>query len=388
MRRGREASIRDILVKLRKYSSIAVNLSLYSMAFNDKLAALEVLRIEDAVDELYRSLIAKMIIALRSTAYLPTAVSLLTVYSSIDEITDASADIAGAVLRGYKAHPYITAVACRGEAVGLITSRKSVKTVPARVDVLILKRGEKYEIAPEIDYIDEGDLLVVRGPPDEILQLAKALGEEHYEARCSEGFDALTHLGDPLASNLLRLKSLSFSMLDLAFYSILNDDVEIAEAVIEMESWADKLYHEVLELAHSWSHPGEPLEAVSLFILVKSLEELSDAATRIARVVVNRENPEVIGEALGEGEEAYIRVRASESLKPSTLRDLDFEDRGLIPVAMRSGGDWIAPLTPSHEVRPNDEIILKYYRESVEAGAKVLEEMRQLGFERVRVEKS
>lgn len=388
MKLDKTSTIRDILVKLRKYSSIAVGLSLYSMAFNDKLAALEVLRIENAVDELYRSLIARIIIALRSTSYLPTAVSLLSVYSSIDEITDASADIAGAVLRGYRAHPYITAVACRGEAVGLITSRSNVRGLPARVDVLLLRRGEKYEIAPEIDYVSEGDLLVVRGPPDEILQLARALGEEHYEARCSEDFDILAHLGDPLASNLLGLKSLSFSMLDLAFYSILNDDVEIAEAVVEMESWADKLYHEILELAHSWSRPSDPLDAVSLFILVKSLEELSDAATRIAKVVVYRENPKVIGEALEEGEEAYIRVKASENLKPSTVKELDFEDRGLIPIAMRRGGDWIAPLTPSHEVRPGDELILKYYRESVEAGAKVLEELRHLGFEKVRVEKS
>jgi uncharacterized protein with PhoU and TrkA domain len=175
-RRGYGESIRDILVKLRYYTSIAMDLSLYSLAFNDREAAVEVLRIEGDVDELYRRLIAKTLIALRGSSDAPIAMGLMAASSALDTITDASADIAMLAIKGYPAHPYIKAIACQGEAVSLIRSGRSVSKLPARVDILVVRRGDRYEFAPLSENLLEGDLVVVRGPVDEIIQLAEALG--------------------------------------------------------------------------------------------------------------------------------------------------------------------------------------------------------------------
>ena len=387
MRGGQAESIKDILVKLRYYASISVDLSLYSLAFSDREAAMEVLRIEREVDELYKRLIAKSLVALRGLSQAPLAFGLMAVSSALDTITDASADLATVTLRGYPVHPYITAVACQGEAVGFIRSGRSVSRLPARVDILAIKRGDQLIVAPLSEAIEEGDLVVARGPLDELSQLAGALGAPSAISRCGVEIQVQAMGGDPLASTLLSLKNTSRVMVDLAFYSLLNNDVEIAETVAEMEEYVDKLYHEALEFIVASSHPGASREYVSLLILVKGLEEFSDAALRVANVVRYGENAPVLAKAVGGGEEAYVRVRFTGG-GPVELDTLDLEDRGFIPLAVFKPRlrDWITPPTPRILVEPGDQLILKYYRESVGVEERVFGELRALGLELVRLE--
>lgn len=377
--RGYGESIRDILIRLRYYASIAPDLSLYSLAFHDTEIAREVLRIEDEVDELYKRLIARMIVALRSLDEAPVATGLMAVSSALDTITDASADIATLVFKGYPAHPYITAIICHGEAVYPIRSNKGISKLPARVDILAVKRGGRYEVAPVTESIMEGDLLVVRGPIDEVVQLAEALESPIPIVKCGVELQVQAMGGDPLASTLLALKSTSRVMVDLAFYSLLNNDVEIAETVAEMEEYSDRLYHELLEYIVSSSYPGRARDMVSLLVLSKSLEELSDAAMRIANTVRFGQNAPVLAIAVREGEEAYVRVRV-EVDDIITLESLDLEDKGFIPLALYKPKvrDWITRLTPTTPIERGDELILKYYRGSPSVERHMMEELESL----------
>ncbi len=386
-RRGYGESVRDILVKLRYYTSIAMDLSLYSLAFNDREAAVEVLRIERDVDELYRRLIAKTLIALRGSSDAPIAMGLMAASSALDTITDASADIAMLAIKGYPAHPYIKAIACQGEAVSLIRSGRSVSKLPARVDILVVRRGDRYEFAPLSENLLEGDLVAVRGPVDEIIQLAEALGSPTTITRCSVEIEVQAMGGDSLASTLLAFKNTSRVAVDLAFYSLLNNDIEIAEAVVEMEEYSDRLYHELLELIMGSSYPGRARENVSLLILSKSLEELSDAALRLANVVRYGQLTQVISSAVGGGEEAYVRVRF-EGAGVVELGSLDLEDRGFIPLALYKPRlrDWIAPVAPAAALESGDELILKYYKGGVGVEERMLKELGSLGLKPVRVE--
>ncbi len=386
-RRGYGESIRDLLVKLRYYASIAMDLSLYSLAFNDREAAVEVLRIEREVDEIYRRLIAKTLVALRGYSQAPLAVGLMALSSALDAITDASADIAILAIKGYPAHPYIKAIACQGEAVTLVKSNRSISRLPARVDILVIKRGDRYEIAPTSESILEGDLVVVRGPLDEIVQLAEALGSPATVAKCGIEIQVQAMGGDALASTLLALRGTSKVMIDLAFYSLLNNDVEIAETVAEMEEYSDRIYHELLELIATISNPGSAREVVSLIVLSKSLEELSDAALRLANIVRYGETAHVISSAVREGEEAYVRVRFR-GVNPTTLGSLDLEDRGFIPLALYKPKlrDWLTLIAPSVAVEPGDELILKYYRGSEGVEMHMLEELEALSLKPTRAE--
>ncbi|MEM2224413.1 MAG: PhoU domain-containing protein [Acidilobaceae archaeon] len=381
-KRFKGESLRDILINLKYYSSIAVDLAMYSLAFRDNLAAIEVLKMEETIDDLYKEAIAKLIIAFRSTTYLQQALGLISIASSLDTISDAAGDIASVVLRGYPTHAYITAIMCHGEAVGLVKSRKHYKGVPARVDVLLLKRGDRYEIAPRTESILEDDVIVVRGPIEEVLEVARTLGEESLsKEKCGLEVSMQALGGDALALTLLSLKAISRSMLDLAFYSLLSNDKSIADTVAEMEVYADKLYHELLEHLFTTSYPGRSSEMVSLAVLTKSLEEISDAALRISNVIRYGQYAQVMSHVVSEGEEAYTRVKFK-LREPLSLRGLGLEDRGFIPIAIYREGDWIAPVSSDVQIKSEDEIILKYYRVGEEI--RILEELRERGLEPIR----
>ncbi|MCS7106923.1 MAG: hypothetical protein NZ902_02330 [Acidilobaceae archaeon] len=372
MGRFRRATLRDILVGLRLYSSVSIDLAMYTLAFGDKQAALEVLRIEEDIDELYKEVIAKLILAFRDRSREPEAIGLVDLASALDTISDAAGDLATVALRGYQPHPYVTAALCHGESVGLIRSRRESRGVSARVDVLLLRKGEGYEIAPSSVIISPGDILVVRGPLEEVAELSRALGEESYVGeRCAMEARVQAAAGDQLAATLLSLKALSRSMLDLALYSLLNNDASIAETVGEMKEYANKAFFELLELTLNSSYPGRAQEMVSLVAFAKSMEEISDAAVRMANVVRNKHHSPVLSQIVREGEEAYVRVKL---VRPfSSPREMGLEERGFIPIAIRRAGDWTAPV-PDAPLEEGDELILKYYRAGGEA-----EELKGLG---------
>lgn len=366
MLKHRRSSLRDILVDTKLLSSVAVDLSMYSLAFSDSVAALEVLRLEKNVDELYKQAVAKVLIAFRDMSLIPQAIGLMSLVSSLDTITDVAGDLASTALRGYKPHPHVIPAVCHGDAVGMIRSRRSRAGLPSRVDVLLLKRGDRYEIAPKVEKILEDDIIVVRGPLEEVVEASVALGDE-----------ILPHLScvrqmEGAASQLLTLKSISRSMLDLAFYSLLHNDVSLAGVVVDMEEYADKVYYEILRKTPELSALGE---VVTLIALVKGLEELSDAALRIANVVLAGQHSPLLSHVVSEGEEAYLKVMVSGSRR--SISSLGLQDRGFVPIALKRERDWISPVVPHEEVEEGDELVLKYYRSGPEG--REVEELRPLG---------
>lgn len=382
---SQEETVRGLLAQIRRYSSAAFDLAVYSLAFNDSLAALEVLRVESVVDELTKRLAEKAFQAVRVGVSSRIAHGIVRVASALDSISDASGDLATAVLRGYPPHSYITATACMGEAVFPLKSRRDASwPLSAVVDVLLIKRGEKYLLAPEVSSVIEGDLLVVRGPVDEIEQLSRELGEPINVEKCFMEVSALSRAGDKLADSVRSLKLSLDAMLDMAFYSLIEDDLEIASTVLELEDHVDRLYHESLEgvLEHSYSTPSRDL--VSLAVFIKSLEEIGDAASRIAGVVLKREVSEVLGEAVEMGEEAYLK--AAYTRRDSVeLSKLDLEDQGFLVVAVykKSRSDWVVPPPPGLVLEKGDLLLLKHYKTdpSVEAG--LLRLLEKQGFARV-----
>lgn len=369
MLRHRRSSLRDILVDAKLLSSVAVDLSMYSLAFSDTVAALEVLRLEKNVDELYKEAVAKVLIAFRDKSLIPQAIGLMSLVSSLDTITDVAGDLASTALRGYRPHPYVILAVCHGDAVGMIRSRVSRTGLPSRVDVLLLKRGDRYEIAPRIEKIMEGDVIVVRGPLEEVAEASMALGDEILNR-----ISCAAHMEDSMAHRLLTLKSISRSMLDLAFYSLLHNDKSLAGVVVDMEEYADRIYYEMLAKLHELRIRDD---IVTLLALVKGLEELSDAALRIANVVLADQHSPLLSHVVSEGEEAYLRVAIKGGRRQ--LAALGLQDKGFVPIALRRGKDWISPVSLMEHIEEGDELVLKYYRTGPEG--RELEELRPLGLE-------
>ncbi|MEB3780451.1 MAG: hypothetical protein GSR85_09545 [Desulfurococcales archaeon] len=378
-------TVRDILIKLRRYASIAVDLSLYSIAFNDKTAAMETLRLEDRIDHYYRDLLAKTSIAIRSPDQAKLALGIYEVAHSLDIISDSAGDLASIVIMEYPVHEYIRAVAnCCGELVVLVKSHKSLRELPSMVDILLIKRGDSYILAPSRARVEDGDSIVVRGSVDAVLEVANLLGDDSIMRIIDEVKPTITMgwVGDDLASSLLRLKSLTRQMLDLAFHALIYNDESLAKIVADMEDTVDQVYYEALYHTYSASTPQSAREMVSLSIFIKSLEAIGDAAARLSLSVLRGYNSSLIEEVLEEQEEVYLKLRATSKASGRKLSSLNLEDLGLITVALGRDGSWIIPVDPEHSIYEGDIILVKYYKpERLDSEKSLISKIKSLGLE-------
>ena len=91
-----------------------------------------------------------------------------------------------------------------------------------------------------------------------------------------------------LESMFLELKDTSEMMVDLAYSSLLYDNVEIAEEVLSlydrMEELSERIQDEIVQVSRSM--PDEVARAVVTTRLMDSILEIADAARSIADVVV------------------------------------------------------------------------------------------------------
>jgi len=381
----RAVTVRDLLKQAKHYSSIALDLALYSLASGSKIAALEALRLEEQVDNIVRELVARTSLAVRSPDQAGLAVAVNETARAFDRLTDAAGDLAGLVIRGFPIHEYIrAAVNCCGEAVSLVRAARGLDRFPEIVDLLLVRRGGSYILAPEDTRIMEGDLLVVRGTPEEIGELARRLGagDPLEEGNLAV---AVALAGDELAEKLLMLKGLSRVMVDLAFHSLIYEDKSLASLILQLEESSDNLYHEVLRLSYSASAPQMADEMVSIAVFAQSMEVVSDAATLMARLVVEggySEYLEFLGETIEEAEESYARLIVTGRLDNTPLTSLGLAERGVSVLALRRGGTWIVPVPPDTVLREGDILLVKYYRpEGEKSDEEVLGWLERLGFQ-------
>jgi len=380
----RATTVRDLLKQAKHYSSIALDLALYSLASGSRVAALEALRIEEQVDNIVRELVAKTSLAVRSPDHTGLAVAVNETARAFDRLTDAAGDLAGLVIRGYPIHEYIKAVVnCCGEAVSLVRAARSLDRFPEIVDLLLVRRGASYILAPEDTRIMEGDLLVVRGTPEEIGELARRLGAGD-PLKGGNLAVAVALAGDELAEKLLTLKSMARVMVDLAFHALIYEDKSLASLILQLEDSADNLYHEVLRLSYSAAAPPVAEEMVSVAVFAQAMEMVSDASTLMARLVVEggySEYLEFLGETIEEAEESFARLVVTERLDGVPLASLALAERGVTVLALRRGGRWIVPVPPDTVLRKDDILLVKYYRpEGEKSDEEVLGWLESLGF--------
>ncbi len=379
-------SVKDLVREAKYYSSIAVDLALYALASGNQAAALEVLQIEERIDSLLWELVEKAGLAVRSPDQAGLAVAIVELGRAFDRVSDAAGDLAGLVIRGYPVHEYLRGISsCCGEVVRLIRSSRDSQGINANVDVLLVKRGDSYILAPSSPRIREGDLLIVRGTPEEVVQAARSL-EEPIEREPLPGDQSLLSAlaGDELAYSLLRLRTMSRLMLEIAFHALIYVDKSLAGLIPELESVVDTIYLDVLEYSYTASIPSRAREMVSIAIFADAMETISDASVLIANIVRSpefEEYSEMLGEAVEEAEEGYARLRVTGKLDGIPLRSLDLADAGIEVLAVKKGATWILPVPPDHVLEEGEIVLVKYFKESDVADEKMLGILRDAGFE-------
>jgi uncharacterized protein with PhoU and TrkA domain len=362
--RGSEEPVFDILLQVSHYASIAVDLALYALAFQDVRAAREVLRIENIIDDDMSRIVAGTAVAIRSPNQADIAVGIVSLASALDKVSDAAGDLAGLVLRGIPIHKFVRASSvCCGEAVALVKVHRKPEHQPSLIDILLARRDGEYILSPSWSDVEEGDTIVVRGPIEELDELARSVGYSIY-SQLSSGTPALVAAiaGDDLSSAMLHLKSLARLMLDLAFHSLLYGDLWAAREVLRLEEDADSLYYRAIAYAFAAGDPSAAEEMVSIATFLSSMELIADAASSIANLVVEGRVTEFLVETIEEAEEAYLKLEATSTLEGRKISDLDLESMGVMPVAVRSRDTAILPVPRDYTIRAGDILIIKYYK--------------------------
>jgi uncharacterized protein with PhoU and TrkA domain len=166
------------------------------------------------------------------------------------------------------------------------------------------------------------------------------------------------------------LKDTSELMIDLAYSSLLLNSRELAEEVQALEEGMDNLHtdFELLVLSSGFK-PEESKDFLGLIRLGVVTEEIADAATEIAGVVLRGLEPHpILRRVIEEAEETVTRVRISNTspLVGKSLREAQIqEETGMWVLVIRRGKKWLRP-RPETVIKAGDVLIASGYAEGEE----------------------
>ena len=179
-----------------------------------------------------------------------------------------------------------------------------------------------------------------------------------------------------IEETLKEVKESSELMIDLAYTALLLNNREIAEDVLELEERMDELHLNLEKMAlKACSVARDPVSLLSVLRISSAAEELADAASRMAEVVLKGiETQPILSFVVEEAEETVVRARVSENspMAGRSIADLDLEDRiGMRIIAVRRGSQWIYDPPDSLKLMPDDVLIARGYSEGREMFLKI-----------------
>ena len=173
-------------------------------------------------------------------------------------------------------------------------------------------------------------------------------------------------------SMLLELKDTSEFMVDLAYSSLLYNNVEIAEEVIFLEGKMDELCIQIQQYIENIGreHPEEVAKFTFVLRLQMAIEDIANAAASIADVVLRGlgEHP-VIQMSIQESEATIEMATVSEEsiLVGKTLGQLALGSHtGMYIIAIKRGSQYIYGPSRETVIEAGDVLIAKGPEESAD----------------------
>ncbi|MCG3260522.1 MAG: hypothetical protein H7644_12285, partial [Candidatus Heimdallarchaeota archaeon] len=258
-------SVKEILIEIKTLSEICVDLSFASLLYSDKLVAEQVLILEEKIDGLYKNLLDRLSVSIKSL----NQAEQLRIYYIIGEannlISDSAADMASLVLLDYDIADELKHIQQHmDQIVDLVRlDEKSCLCGKSEVaadlhdligiDVIGIIRSENELLLHYDEVMMAGDLLIFRGPLENVNQFIELVNgrinsvEDAREKIISEDLD---HPKDELKYHqdlLVTMKESAELIVDLAYLYALEDLPEVKNLIITTEDKVDKLQFELIE---------------------------------------------------------------------------------------------------------------------------------------------
>ncbi|MCS7122058.1 MAG: potassium channel protein [Archaeoglobaceae archaeon] len=374
-------TVKDLLVDIKDNTELMVDLAYSSIFYDNEDIAEEVLELEERVGDLFKKIKKTSALAARWYEEAKKIVSILQVANAGQKISNASADIALLVLRGYKLSSEIVniilyhseetvvklEVSENSEIVGK-TLKESKLHTRTGMRVIAIKRGFNWIFNPKKDVkILKGDILFARGDPIAVPRFYEVVSGKKITNVQSPPEIEVEEL-DRAVDLLIEMKNLSELAVDLAYSSLIYKNEEVALEVLYLEELIDNKKFEVLKLLFESSKKLKNVESLIVLLeIAHCAEQIADAAVDIARVLVDKmEIPEVFEAAMRETDEVLVMIRVEDcsSIAGKTLGEAKVEtSTGMHIIAVKRNGEWITRPTANTKILPKDVLIAKGTRE-------------------------
>ncbi|MDH5442926.1 MAG: potassium channel protein [Hadesarchaea archaeon] len=363
-------SVRELLTEMKDVSDLMIDLSYAAVLFeNDELAD-RVHELETRMDSLMYQIRTIAAVVTRNVREARKITGILQVASAAEAISNATGDIADLVRMGIEIHP-VARDALRtadekiawvevGEGSVLVGKKFYELKLPSSIGIWIfaIKRGKLWIVLPQKDTeVRVGDALIVKGPPDGIAILFKM-------ACIRREVWAPERRLPSIRKALAEMRDLSSLMVDMAYSSILFRSSEIAEEVMEAEEKFDKLSYKLWLAtlkAAKWERNVARLNG--LLQMVRSMEQISDAAVSIADVVTRRVGLHpVFSRALAEADEQIGRVNVAEhsNFVGKSLKELNlWTTMGAYVLMIKRGGRYMFDPSRRTRILAGDSLIIR-----------------------------
>lgn len=368
------ASVKDLLVEMKDTSELLIDLAYSAVLQDSEAIASEVLKLEEVMNVLQVRARMSLMMSARSPADAEALAPVFSVVAAAAKISDAAADIAKIVIEEVGLPDAIRGALPEAVEVLVRTDIHDDSTLIGRtlgeinlesetgVRVIAIRRESGWLLNPGKDSkLLRGDAVLLRGPETGVVDVFRDLAQEEYSPSAvpEPTIDDLERAVD----SIVLMKDLSELAVDLAYSSILFDNVELAEEVrnieIEVDALQTRLEAWTLQAAAS---EEDPVALRGLIHLAISTEVISDAALQIADGVRREaEVHPVVALAVQESDEIIVRVTVKQN---SQLENEDVEDgipavdptMSIIAIRRPETG-WM--LVPSTTLKKDDVIIAK-----------------------------
>ncbi|ASJ00596.1 potassium channel family protein [Thermococcus gorgonarius] len=159
----------------------------------------------------------------------------------------------------------------------------------------------------------------------------------------------------------VEMKNTAELMVDLAYSAALFKEKEIAEEVLELEEYLDILnYHLMVRAVLAARNMKEAEQITSILQMARSIDDISNAAADLAKMVLEEKIHPLITEVILESEETIGRIVVSSNsiLVGKSLDELDLStNTGVWVIAIRRGKRWIFDPDEDTKIMPGDIII-------------------------------
>lgn len=361
---AKAVSVRELLRESIDTARLSMDLAFNAVVYGDADLAKEVFSLERKMDELELQIMARLAIAVRRLEDAVRAVSLYKLASSLNKITDAASDIVKAYL-DFRANLELEGPYSNGDEVvarlevGLekpVTIESVLERLDVIVDVVAIKRDGRWLTEPPLDTtLRKGDDIIVKGSGGAVEAFATAVK--------SAPKRALTPPPE-VSARLLELSKTVNVMFSLALAALLTRARWVAEYVLELEEYVDESLLDFERRVLSSPFPDN--EKGALLFAAFAIEHMADAALEMVIPVLQGLEPHpLILDVLEETRERISAIEIDERDEGSTLADLEYEEKGVLVLAVKRGRSWfIMPPYTDFRLKSGDVLIVKYYEES------------------------